>query len=238
MQTAPLIGIIAATGTEARAIAESFSRGEEAVIRRVWFCKGLLLGKLPAVLSASGIGKTNAAHAATLMIERFRPVRIYVIGVAGSYPSSGLALGEVVAAEQEAYGDEGLALRERFCTMSDLGLPLLVHSQTSLYNVLPMTIPEPFRDLGSGTFVTVSSCTGTLDRALVIERQFNAVCENMEGAAVAHVALMSGVPVTEIRAISNVITDRTAVGLDRRHIIAAAEQAQSAFLGRVGKVLQ
>ncbi|HSB51932.1 MAG TPA: hypothetical protein VLD40_04685, partial [Dissulfurispiraceae bacterium] len=60
----------------------------------------------------------------------------------------------------------------------------------------------------------------------------------MEGAAVAHVALMSGVPVTEIRAISNVITDRTAVGLDRRHIIAAAEQAQSAFLGRVGKVLQ
>ncbi len=238
MQTPSVIGIIAATRTEARALAENFSPAEEVVIRQTWFWKGLLHGKLPAVLSVSGVGKTNAAHSATLMIERFRPARIYVIGVAGSYPSSGLAIGEVVAAEQEAYGDEGLALGDRFCTMSELGLPLVVHGETSLFNVFPMTIPEPFRDLGSGTFVTVSSCTGTLKRAQVIERQFNAICENMEGAAVAHVALMSGVPVTEIRAISNIITDRTAEGLDRRHIIAAAERAQSAFLSHVGKVLQ
>jgi futalosine hydrolase len=228
-----MMGIIAATKTEADDIIRELSPGEPEVVQSKHFYRGVLFDRIPAVLSVCGIGKTNAAHAATLLIERFRPRQVFVIGVAGAYPRSSVALGDVLIASQEIYGDEGLALADRFCAMHALGLPLYVRGDAEHYNAFPLSIPEPFSDFRNGAFVTVSSCTGTLSRGWEIERQFGAVCENMEGAAVAHVCALNDIPVSEIRAISNIITDRTSEGLPKDDIIHAARAAQKAFLDRL-----
>lgn len=228
-----MTGIISATTTEADDIIGALAPGEPHILQSKRFYRGLLFGRLPAVLSVCGVGKTNAAHAATLLIEQFRPHHVFVIGVAGAYPCSGLARGDVLVATQEIYGDEGLVLADRFCTMEALGLPLCTCGDSEHFNAFPLSIPDAFRDLASGAFVTVSSCTGTRSKGLEMEWQFRALCENMEGAAVAHVCALNDVPVTEIRAISNIITDRSPEGLPKDDILQAARAAQRAFLDRM-----
>ena len=54
----------------------------------------------------------------------------------------------------------------------------------------------------------MSTCTGTDATARAIEARTGGAVENMEGAAVAHVAHLHGVPVGEVRGISNIVTDR------------------------------
>jgi futalosine hydrolase len=58
-------------------------------------------------------------------------------------------------------------------------------------------------------------------------RRFGAICENMEGAAVAHVALMHGVNCLEVRGISNMVENRN---LDTWDITMAVEVAQRFIL--------
>lgn len=60
----------------------------------------------------------------------------------------------------------------------------------------------------TGNFVTVSQCSGTHESGELMKKRFNGLCENMEGAAAAHICAMYGVPMAEIRGISNIIEDR------------------------------
>ena len=48
----------------------------------------------------SGIGKANAAHAATLLLERFSPALVILFGIGGAYPAAGLAVGDIAVAKK------------------------------------------------------------------------------------------------------------------------------------------
>ncbi len=225
--------IIAPTLIEAEALFHMMSSKEEFVIQGKPFYKGVLKRK-DVVLCLCGIGKTNAAHGTALLLERFQPAIVYVIGVAGAYPSAGLSIGDIVVAEKEIYGDEGLLLESVFMTMDAIGLPLATSGGTRYYNEFPLHVPAELADYrNKGVFVTVSSCTGTLHLGREIEKSFNALCENMEGASVAHVCLLNGTPAAEIRGISNIIEDRTGKPLDKSAILEAADKVQHFFLEKV-----
>ena len=60
------------------------------------------------VLCVGGMGKVNAAHAATLMIDKFNPRTLIIFGVGGAYPSSGAKVGDIALATEEIAGDEGV----------------------------------------------------------------------------------------------------------------------------------
>lgn len=94
---------------------------------------------------------------------------------------------------------------------------------------IPLSLPDFSKDLKTGVFLTVSACTGNLKRAKFLERKFNALCENMEGFAIAKSAQLYNVPVTEIRSISNMITDRTHL-LKFEEVKKTAEIVQSFLL--------
>ncbi len=151
-----------------------------------------------------GVGPVNAAHLVTLCIARERPEAIVVCGVGGAYPGSGLAVGDVACAEVECYGDLGASSPAGFLDMKALGFPI-VAGPTPLFNDLPMQVFPAARRV---KFVTVSTCTGTDAGARAIEARTGGAVENMEGAAVAHVAHLHAVPVGELRGISNMVTDR------------------------------
>jgi futalosine hydrolase len=57
-------------------------------------------------------------------------------------------------------------------------------------------------------FVTMSSCTGTDAAAREIASRTSGAVESMEGAAIAHVAQLHGIPAGEIRGISNMVGNR------------------------------
>jgi len=151
-----------------------------------------------------GVGAVNAAHAVTLELARDRPAAIIVCGVGGAYPDSGLHLGDVVCAERDVYGDLGATSPGGFLDMRALGFPI-VESPDPLYNELPMQIFPTSRRL---TFVTMNTCTGTDDQARAVAARTGGSVENMEGAAVVHVAHLHGVPVGEVRGISNIVANR------------------------------
>jgi futalosine hydrolase len=180
------------------------------------------LGADPSVaIVRMGVGPVNAAHAVTLAITRSRPAAIVVCGIGGAYPGSGLLIGDVACADSECYGDLGATSPGGFLDMQALGFPI-VDGANPIYNVLPMQVfPSPRRV----RFVTMSSCTGTDVAARAIAARTGGAVENMEGAAVAHVANLHGIPVGELRGISNLVTDRDTAAWRIKEAAVAAQEA-------------
>jgi futalosine hydrolase len=133
-----------------------------------------------------------------------RTVSAIVVRGVGAHPGSALQIGDVTCAQSECYGDLGAASPGGFLDMKAIGLPIIDGPQP-IYNELPMQV---FPLAKCVRFVTVSTCTGTDAMARAIEARTGGAVENMEGAAVAHVAHLHGVPVGEVRGISNIVTNR------------------------------
>jgi futalosine hydrolase len=177
----------------------------------------------------TGVGPVNAAHAVTLFLARTGARAIVVCGVGGAYPGSTLHAGDVVCAETETYGDLGATSPSGFLDMQALGFPV-VELETPLFNELPMQIFPVER---RARFVTVSSCTGTEGAAREIEWRTSGAVESMEGAAIAHVAHLHGVPVGEVRGISNIVTNRDTASWRLKEAAAAAQEAVLSWIARL-----
>jgi futalosine hydrolase len=178
-------------------------------------------------LVRTGVGAVNAAHAATIAILRDQPAAIIVCGVGGAYPASDLHVGDVVSAEVECYGDLGAAGPAGFLDMKALGFPVV--ESPRLYNDLPLQLFPTGR---RAKFVTVSTCTGTDATARSIAARTGGAVENMEGAAVAHVAHLHGIPVGEVRGISNMVTDRDTSTWRLKDAAMAAQEATLAWIAQ------
>ena len=172
-------------------------------------------------LVVTGVGPVNAAHAVTMAIVEQRPRAIVVCGIGGSYPASGLGIGDVVCAEMEIYGDLGAQSPSGFLDMQAPGFPVIA-APTPLFNELPLQI---FPTTKRARFVTASTCTGTDAAAHEIAARTKGAVENMEGAAIAHVAHLHGIDVGEVRAISNLVTNRDTKTWKLKEAAAAAQQA-------------
>ena len=60
----------------------------------------------------------------------------------------------------------------------------------------------------TGAFVTVNCASGTAKRGNMLGARYRALCENMEGAAVARVCREFNLPCLELRCVSNLVEDR------------------------------
>lgn len=234
------IGLISSVPEEGGALASCLTK--QTLLSGKPLFRGTIQRKRLAYL-ISGIGKTNAAHAATLLIEKARPDAVVLFGVAGAYPGSGLKVGDLVVAVEEIYGDEGLLLRDGFHPGDSIGIPLVKKGKREYFNLFPLDrhlVEKAVRSSRSiarlllppcivkaGTFVTVSTCSGTRKRGFELGRRYHAICENMEGAAVAQICALYNVPMVEIRGISNIVEDRDRSKWD---IGLAADHCQRAVL--------
>ncbi|MBP1727636.1 MAG: purine or other phosphorylase, family 1 [Deltaproteobacteria bacterium] len=205
-------------------------RLEGAGLRPVW------KGESPSgtvYLAATGIGKVNAAVTATLLTERFRPKLLVNTGCGGAYWGSGLSVGDLAVATAEIYGDEGVLTVDGWHTLEIIGIPSVERNGNRYSNEFPLSMLASEKvfhfafSLGlpvkRGKFITVSTCSGTSSRGSELYRRFGGICENMEGAAVAHVALLYDTPFLEVRGISNMVEDRD---LSRWDIPRSVEMAQ------------
>ncbi len=178
--------------------------------------KGKFSGTDLALIN-TGIGKVNAAHSATCIIEAIPVKKIINIGVGGAYPGKGLGVGDIAVAAKEIYGDEGVIDSGGWSSMKKIGIPLVQKGRKKFFNEFPVMLPPlPGKiraDKGgklsgfkveAGNFVTVSAASGTRKRAEELGKKFNALCENMEGAAIAQVCAIYNIPLFEIRGISNI----------------------------------
>ncbi|GAB6182667.1 phosphorylase family protein [Thermodesulfovibrio hydrogeniphilus] len=194
-----MITLFFATKIECELITKSLSNKSEFSIKGVPFLRGKIKNT-DALICISGIGKINSSIAAVLAFEK-NPISYAIVsGIAGAYPSSGLKIGDIAVADKEIDADKGVLIQ---CENKDDAFIFIEQEEISLF------VPDFLKGLKTGTFLTVSACTGNIKRANFLERKFNAICENMEGAAIAKAAKIYNVVLSEIRSISNLVTDRT-----------------------------
>ncbi len=192
------------------------------------------IGNLPVVSCVGGVGKVNAAAATALMIERYQPRLVISTGCAGAYVGSGLAVGDLVLATDEVLADEGVLVGDGWKDLRYMNLPSVRRDGETFYNVLPlsrraseraMELAEREKNaLHRGVSVTVSTCSGTGEYGAELSRRWNAVMENMEGAAVAQVCLRAGVECLEIRGISNLVEERDLTKWDFGRAVEVAQR--------------
>jgi len=234
-----MIALLCSVDIEASLLLErTASSSEASAIGSKTMASRSLAGQ-KVLICAGGMGKVNAAHAATLMITQARPEALIIFGIGGAYPSSGAKVGDIAVAREEIAGDEGVLTHEGFKDTQYIGIPLLKMAASGIYNNYPasehllqqalgtLTAGWPAGAVHAGSFVTLSTCTGTRERARELEQRYGALCENMEGAAAAHVAISHGIPWLEVRGISNIVEDRDLASWD---IPGAARAAQLAVI--------
>lgn len=186
------------------------------------------------LLAVSGVGKVNTAFTAALLLERYRPHLLINCGCGGAFPSSGLRVGDLAIASAEVYGDEGVCTAGGWLDLKAMGLPTVNHRGVCCYNEIPLSLQpaELAMQLAAalgipsrrGRFVTVSSCSGTVARGDELWQRYQPICENMEGAAAAHAAMLLGVPMLEVRCISNMVEDRNLAAWDIERAVETAQR--------------
>ena len=193
-------------------------------------------GGLPSLVAGrsirlieTGVGPVNAAFALTRALTGQRADAVIICGVGGAYPSSGLEPGDVACALSETYGDLGAESPDGFLDMQALGFPVVAGAPPAspLFNTLPLQIFPVERRV---PFVTCATCTGTDGKAAEIQARTGGAVESMEGAALVHVATLMGVPVGEVRGISNAVGRRDRAGWRLQDAAAAARQSVIAWI--------
>jgi futalosine hydrolase len=147
-----------------------------------------------------------------------RPHLIINIGIAGAYPDTGIAIGDIVIANSDAYGDVGMELppeaggNSGFLPMAEMTYGKAFYAApltTLLPDFLSVTVGNhPKFAVHTGRGCTVNTCTGTEVMGKSRAQWTGAVFETMEGAAVLQIGQALGISVCQIRAISNIASHR------------------------------
>ena len=150
-----------------------------------------------------GVGPAAAAAATSRELARGRYELVLCAGIGGGFVP--LRETDIAVAAAIVFADLGAETPDGFLPMSELGFGNERHS------VEPKLAVELADRTGGhlGTVLTVATVTGTQATADALARRHpDAVAEGMEGAGVAAAAALHGVPVAEIRAISNAVGPR------------------------------
>lgn len=172
----------------------------------------LVEGNYPITGILSGVGPVETAINLTEYLSRKEatPVAgVINVGIAGAYPGSGAELLDICLADREVLGDTGISFPDRIEPLDPSFAPPV---EFSLDDTLLKSAEDSLNNSGTGCrrggFVTLSAVSGTLARGKYFRDKFNAICENMEGAAVARVCRNFTLPCLELRCVSNMVIDR------------------------------
>jgi futalosine hydrolase len=227
----PII-VTAATHLELSLLINTLEAGDRLFIGHREIFVGMIAERR-TLLAMTGIGKVSAASAVAALLEHYEPEILINTGCAGAYAGGGQSMGDLAIATAEVFGDEGVLTPDGWHSLELIGIPALSRNGENHFNRFPLTrwaidkamyVAEAEGIiLHQGEFVTVSTASGTAERGKELFQRFGGICENMEGAAAAQVALLYGVDCMEIRGISNMVEDRDP---DRWDIPLAVERAQ------------
>ena len=129
-------------------------------------------------------------------------------GVAGAFVGAGPGLLDLCLATEETQADVGVGTALGVTDFETMLVP-------SRFPLDPLLGEDASRILSAGgmrpwlgPFLSVLAVSGTETLGQARRQRYQAICENMEGAAVARVAAEFALPCLEMRAISNLVVDR------------------------------
>jgi len=164
----------------------------------------------------TGVGPVEAAVCLTAFLATTSLPLAGVVnfGVAGAYSAgadrSGAAVLDLCLAEQEVLADLGVCANEEVRPLRGEGFTMTCSFEldAGLRRRAESVLVAAAIPYVSGVFATVSAASGTRRRGDLLAARHHALCENMEGAAVARACQHFGLPLLELRCISNLVEDR------------------------------
>lgn len=176
-----------------------------------------------------GVGKIEASLALTRRLCAGLPEVVVNFGVAGVFPDSGLDVGDVCLVTEETLADEGVVTLDGFADLVELKLAdrNVWTANADWAHRLSEALGEPRWVRGT----TVSTISGADDVAAAYAERVSPVVESMEGAAVARVCEVFGVPWVQVRSISNRVGERSKGGWDIRRAKATLHDAVRILIG-------
>ncbi|MCL2457698.1 MAG: futalosine hydrolase [Desulfobulbus sp.] len=163
----------------------------------------------------TGVGPVEAAVCLTAFLAATSLPLAGVVnfGVAGAYvgtKGNRAAILDICLAEREVLADLGVCANDDVQPLRGEGFAIAdsYELDASLRRRAASLLAASAIPWVSGVFATVNSASGTRRRGDVLAARHQALCENMEGAAVARVCQHFGLPLLELRCISNLVEDR------------------------------
>ena len=193
-----------------------------------------LLGEHEVVVTKSGIGKTLAAVTTTLLISHYHVDIVINTGSAGGI-GEGLAIGDVVISDRLAYSDVDVtAFGYEYGQMAQM--PLYYQADNRLVEAAMEASSNNMLNGRVGLIVSGDTFVHSQKQINDIKMHFpECLANEMEGAAIAHVAHQYKIPFVVIRAMSDVGDENASVNFDE-FIIEAGEKSAKMVIALLGEI--
>ena len=198
------LGIIGAMDVEVDTIKEKMQNKTGKTIAGVDYCEGEL-EDLPVVVAQCGVGKVNAAICVQILCDCFEVTHVVNTGVAGSLDAK-LDIGDFVISSNAVYHDfDCHTLNPDYVVGQVPGMPVRAFPADQLLIELAYSAADELcpNHAYVGTVASGDQFVCQKEHKQAIIDNTNALCTEMEGAAIAHCAWRNGIPFVVIRAISD-----------------------------------
>lgn len=193
------IGIIFAMKEELDALKEYLIINKEYEIFDLKFYEGTINNKI-CVLVESGIGKVNAARTTQILIDNMKVDFIFNIGVAGGVDENLNVLDVVIGDKLVQHDFDITAFNHEKGYIPNVGT--FIETDEYLLKIVKNSINDNSCKIG-----TIASgdifCTDS-KMSMKINKKFNALAVEMEGASIAQVCFLNHIPFLIIRSISDI----------------------------------
>jgi len=190
------IGIITALDIELDLFEKNLELKEEVNICGLRFLKGKI-NNVPVAAVKSGVGKVNAAFAATLLIKEFNPSLVIMTGVAGGIKD--LKVLDTVIASYVVQHDCDSTAAGHPRGFLDCVFAVEIYCSKEANQI----ILENCQNVKLGVIATGDQFIASDEAARQIHKEFGAIAVEMEGGAVGQVAYLTNTPFVMIRVISD-----------------------------------
>jgi futalosine hydrolase len=157
----------------------------------------------------AGVGPVAAAANTAKVLATAAYGLVVSAGIGGGFPGKA-EVGSLVVASEIVAADLGVQTPEGFRSLDELGFgSTRIPVRVGLLNAVADALRAARLPVKTGPVLTVSTVTGTAESAAELAARVpGATAEAMEGYGVAFAAQERGVPVLELRAISNLVGPR------------------------------
>ena len=198
------VGIITAMDEELEAVKKIMD--EESEIQSINGVD-IVVGKIQNVyclLTKSGAGKVNAARTTQILIDKYDISYIINVGVAGAINYK-LQIGDIVIGKKVVQHDFDItAFGHSKGYIPGVGNEILCDSGlVSKFEKITENVEEKVYNVISGTIATGDIFVTEVAMKDKIASKFKADCVEMEGAAIAQICELDGIPFIIIRSISD-----------------------------------
>ena len=184
------------------------------------------LENLPAVVVQCGVGKVNAALCVQVLCDLFEVTHVVNTGVAGSLCAE-LDIGDFVVSSDAMYHDFDCApINPNYAVGQVPGLPVRTFKADDLLINMAYEAARTVSNAKIGRVASGDQFVCNKDKKNKIIADTNALCTEMEGAAIAHAAWRNGVPFVILRAISDKADDSAEMDYPTFELIAAQRSTQ------------